>query len=268
MRVIALFAIFLVAACSTPSDQPEAASNTADSAPAIADSAHNSRNALDWPGTYSGTLPCADCEGIKTTVKLNADGTFERELVYLGETGEPVRQAGSFSWNDAGSIVTLAPGDGTTQKYQVGENQLFHLDQAGNRIGGELADRYVLRQSVHDPRIENRKWLLIEVMGRPYAPSEEGREAFIFFDRAESRGSGNTSCNNFFGAYVIEAGQRIRFTGNVGATMMACPDMSVEKAFLEALRKVDNYTVSDGRLSLNRARMAPLLRFELAPQAD
>ncbi len=164
--------------------------------------------------------------------------------------------------------MTIAPGDGSTQMYQVGENKLFHLDQAGKRIGGELANRYVLGQALRDPRIENRKWLLVEVMGQPYEPADQGRQAFVFFDGEQSRASGNASCNNFFGGYVIEAGQRIRFTGNIGATMMACPDMSVEKMFLEALQKVDNYAVSDGQLSLNRARMAPLLRFERAPQGD
>jgi heat shock protein HslJ len=44
--------------------------------------------------------------------------------------------------------------------------------------------------------------------------------------------------------------------------MMACPDMSVEDAFMKAMQEVDNYSLADGKLSLNKARMAPLLRFE------
>jgi heat shock protein HslJ len=158
--------------------------------------------------------------------------------------------------------------DGTTQMYQVGENQLFHLDRAGNRISGDLAARYVLRQAAGDPRIEDRKWLLTEVMGQPYAPSDDGREAFLFLDADLKRANGNASCNNFFGGYVIETGQRIRFAGNMGATMMACPDMSTEQSFMEALRTVDNYSVSGDELSLNKARMAPLLRFQLATDTD
>ena len=35
---------------------------------------------------------------------------------------------------------------------------------------------------------------------------------------------------------------------------------------MEALRKSDNYAVKDKQLSLNRARMAPLLRFELTAE--
>ena len=31
----------------------------------------NSKTSVDWVGKYEGTLPCADCEGIKTTLTLN-----------------------------------------------------------------------------------------------------------------------------------------------------------------------------------------------------
>jgi heat shock protein HslJ len=234
----------------------------------VVDAAHNSRNALDWPGTYTGTLPCADCEGILTTITLNADETFEREVIYLGKANAPMSDSGRFSWNDAGSIVTLVSVDGTKQMYQVGENRLFHLDQAGNRITSDLAPHYVLGKSVHDDRVEDRKWLLVEVMGQPYAPSEDGREAFLMLDSEQGRANGNSSCNNFFGGYVIQTGQRIRFAGNMGATMMACPDMATEQSFMEALRTADNYSVSGDELSLNKARMAPLLRFRLATETD
>lgn len=256
MRVLIPALMLLLSACVAPEGDPP-----------VADAAHNSRNALDWPGTYSGTLPCADCDGIETTITLRGDGTFEREQRYLGKPGAPLTDSGQFAWNDAGSTVTLAPGSATAQMYQVGENQLFHLDRAGNRISGDLAPMYILRQSIRDARIEDRRWLLIEVMGQAYAPSEEGRAAFLLLDSEQRRASGNSSCNNFFGGYVIHAGQRIRFAGNMGATMMACPDMSTEQAVMEALRTVDNYSVSVDELSLNKARMAPLLRFRLADEA-
>lgn len=268
MRTIVVITTLLLAACNPAPEQPPHASDMPDTDQDSVDTAHNSRNSLDWPGTYVGTVPCADCEGIRTTVTLRADGSFERELLYLGKSASPMRESGQFSWNDAGSAVTLDAGDGTVQMYQVGENRLFHLDQAGARITGELADRYVLGRISNDARVEDRKWLLVEIMGKAYEPSDEGREAFLFLDSGEQRASGNNSCNNFFGGYVIETGQRIRFAGNLGATMMACPDMTTEQSFMEALAMVDNYSIDGDRLSLNRARMAPLLRFRLAPDAE
>ena len=268
MRLFIAVLILMLGACdSQPPATQETNANGESSAP-VADAAHNSRNALDWPGTYTGILPCADCGGIETTITLRGDGTFEREQLYLGKPGGPMSDSGQFAWNEAGSIVTLAAADGAKQRYQVGENLLFHLDQAGNRITGDLAAQYVLAKSVRDDRIEDRKWLLVEVMGQAYTPSEEDREAFLLLDSDQGRASGNNSCNNFFGGYVIQAGQRIRFAGNMGATMMACPDMSMEQSFMEALRTVDNYAVSGDELSLNKARMAPLLRFRLATEAN
>ena len=65
---------------------------------------------------------------------------------------------------------------------------------------------------------------------------------------------------------MIEPGQRIDFSDNMGTTMMACSDMTTERSFMEALAKVDNYSIEGNKLSLNRARMAPLLRFELAAE--
>ena len=45
--------------------------------------------------------------------------------------------------------------------------------------------------------------------------------------------------------------------------MMACPDRrETEAAFMDMLRSIDNFSISDETLSLNRARMAPLARFE------
>jgi hypothetical protein len=37
---------------------------------------------------------------------------------------------------------------------------------------------------------------------------------------------------------------------------------------MQALTDVDNYALDGDRLSLNRARMAPLMRFALAPEPD
>src|SRR5690606_28974792 len=54
-----------------------------------ADTAHNSRNAVDWPGTYQGTLLCADCPGIRYTLTLNDDDTYLLKTRYL-EKGDSV----------------------------------------------------------------------------------------------------------------------------------------------------------------------------------
>ena len=49
----------------------------------VTDDGHNAQNSLDWAGTYEGTLPCADCPGIKTTITLKDDNTYTISEEYL-----------------------------------------------------------------------------------------------------------------------------------------------------------------------------------------
>jgi uncharacterized lipoprotein NlpE involved in copper resistance len=112
-------------------------------------SASNSRDSVDWDGTYSGIIPCADCEGILVTITLNQNATYEMTMSYLGKDFE-FTSAGSFFWNDRGSIITLDKEDEGMKMFQVGENILFLLDIDGNRITGQFADQYILRKIDQD----------------------------------------------------------------------------------------------------------------------
>jgi uncharacterized membrane protein/heat shock protein HslJ/uncharacterized lipoprotein NlpE involved in copper resistance len=91
---------------------------------------------------YSGTLPCADCEGIAYALVLKPDMTYEARLTYRGKSAEPVVHTGK--WKLEGNKVTLdKPTEGMNQ-FEVGEKQLAMLDLSGNKITGALADLYKL----------------------------------------------------------------------------------------------------------------------------
>lgn len=45
--------------------------------------------------------------------------------------------------------------------------------------------------------------------------------------------------------------------------MMACPNMNIEQELFRILEMVDNYSFNGTTLQLNKARMAPLAKFEL-----
>jgi uncharacterized lipoprotein NlpE involved in copper resistance len=91
---------------------------------------HTSRTSLDWAGTYEGVLPCADCPGIKTRLVLFADGQFELSTQYLDRQPAPQITRGRFSWNAAGSDITLGAA-GASQQFRVGEGRLLQIDQDG-----------------------------------------------------------------------------------------------------------------------------------------
>jgi len=109
--------------------------------------------------------------------------------------------------------------------------------------------------------VTEKYWKLVELHGQP-VPALEREPHFVL--RTEGRRvEGFGGCNSFGGSYEIdEKISRIRF-GQIVSTLMACPSgMEVEGAFIEVLRNVDNYSVNGDELTLNRARMAPLARFE------
>jgi uncharacterized lipoprotein NlpE involved in copper resistance len=113
---------------------------------------HNSENSLDWAGVYEGTTPCADCEGIKTTLELKKDNTYVLSQTYLGKFEEDPKEfgeSGSFTWKDNGSVVVLKSGDKTIQ-FKVEENQVRLLDLQGDVIDGDLADMYILKKTAQN----------------------------------------------------------------------------------------------------------------------
>ena len=263
IKSVFFFAFLLVATagCKPKTQkQPSEAEESSEQVSTSFQDEHNSRNSLDWNGTYQGTIPCADCEGIKTRLTLINSGEFNRTRTYLGKEETGRSDSGTFQWNEDGSEITLNPTEGEPQRYKVGENRLFQLDREGNRITGELADQYVLLKNMADYQLENKKWILTELMGKEFTAAEGNNEAFLYFDRELGRISGNNSCNNIMGNYDLMEGNRVSF-GMMASTMMACPDMETSDLFNEVLGRADNYTISDSILSLNKARMAPLARF-------
>ena len=109
--------------------------------------------------------------------------------------------------------------------------------------------------------LTDKRWKLVELMGKPVTySSESNREAYIQF-KADGTVHGHLSCNTFNGQYVITQPLQIRFSNMVN-TLMMCMDMEIETEFAKVLQIADNYNVNGDELILNRARMAPLARFE------
>lgn len=135
---IGLAALFVLAGCNKSSksetDVPDM---------------HTSEISVDWAGNYNGTLPCADCEGIETVLTLKEDGTFELSQKYLGKEEVATTETGTFDWAEDGGHILLKI-SGETRKFLVGENQIFWLDNDGNRITGDLEDHYRLQKVMED----------------------------------------------------------------------------------------------------------------------
>lgn len=218
----------------------------------------NSSNALDWNGIYYGMLPCADCEGIETVIQLKLDKTYSLETKYIGRSAEINTSTGTFSWNKAGNKITLSneqPGN-----YLVGENKLVHLDKDGRTISGSLAEKYILLKKM--PGIIEKYWKLTELYGKQVTMSAGLKKEPHMILRAENNRINVTGgCNTFMGEYELKPNNQLSF-GKLSGTLMACPDMETESLFMQALGEADNYFADEKNLVLNKAKMAPLARFE------
>jgi heat shock protein HslJ len=112
------------------------------------------------------------------------------------------------------------------------------------------------------PELTGTYWKLTELMGKPYkGPSATGKEMYITLSADSSTVQGHGGCNSFRGKYEVKEGGWIRFSG-LASTMMACPDMENESTFMKAMESADNYIITGNSLQFNKARMAPLARFE------
>lgn len=103
----------------------------------------NSNLKNNWAGTYHGTLPCADCEGIQTVVELKEDNTFKIVQDFLNKNTK-IEETGKFEWSNDGNNLILNLKENSPYHFKLGDNRLFYLDQDGNQITGNLADQYVL----------------------------------------------------------------------------------------------------------------------------
>jgi heat shock protein HslJ len=72
----------------------------------------------------------------------------------------------------------------------------------------------------------------------------------IAFNLQENKITGNNSCNQYFGALIIE-GAKINFKdAKIGMTMMAC-EGNGDSLYMEALNKVESYTITEDGKTLN-----------------
>lgn len=227
--------------------------------------ADSSQNSLDWEGTYTGVIPCADCSGINVRIDLSKNNTYKMTQTYQGKEDGTFNYDGKFIWSDDGNTITLeGTSNGDTdyypEKIKVGEGTLILLDKDGKEITGDLSSTYILTKV--DKNLVEKYWKLTELRGQSVTyKNDTDKEAFMTLKTEGNRVHGNFGCNTFNGTYELKSGNRISFS-QMASTMMMCPNMEIEQQFNEVLQQVDNYNLNGDTLVLNKARMAPLARFE------
>ena len=109
--------------------------------------------------------------------------------------------------------------------------------------------------------LENTYWKLTRLGEAPVVPAAAQQEPHIILHPQSRSISGSGGCNRLLGGYELKGDQLI--FGQMASTMMACADgMETEKAFLEALTRVDKAKIVRQHLEMFDRTGNVVARFE------
>lgn len=114
-----------------------------------------------------------------------------------------------------------------------------------------LASCTVKKTALETASLE-RKWELNYITGPKIAFDGlyPNKKPTIAFDMVNNKVTGNNSCNQYFGALILD-GAKINFKdAKMGMTMMAC-DGNGDSIYMETLQKIETYTITDEGKTLN-----------------
>ena len=136
-------------ACNQSANNAENTEN-ADSTEMVAEQpAEAPAPAFDKTGAYAGTLPCADCSGLETTVELMSDMTYKATQDAKGKKDGHSEAAGNFTWDASSGIITLEGADALSfRKLLVEGDNVVVVGDDGAKAA-ENADKYVSVSYTH-----------------------------------------------------------------------------------------------------------------------
>lgn len=96
-------------------------------------------------GTYCGVLP----PNVKTTLTLNADGTYLLIQVFKEKQNEQEKLRGTFQMLDGNILMLVHPSSGEHTFYKVKDaNYIVLIDSFGNEPQKEDKKNYILKRKV------------------------------------------------------------------------------------------------------------------------
>jgi heat shock protein HslJ len=96
-------------------------------------------------------------------------------------------------------------------------------------------------------KIYGNEWKLESLNGKSIQ-LKGGKNITIIFNRANGNFKGFSGCNTSFGIYF--SGKKNLQLSEISQTEMVCDEMKTESDYMEALKKVDGYKISEDKLNL------------------
>lgn len=101
---------------------------------------------INFSGTFSGLIPCADCPGIELTVSFNPDSSYTESMVYQ-ERNSSFKDTGH--WVLDNKILTIQYNKAQAEpRYFLikSDTAIAWLDADKKEIEGPLKEHYILRK--------------------------------------------------------------------------------------------------------------------------
>ena len=98
-------------------------------------------------GVYEGTLPAADCKGIKTMLVINEDKTYTLKSEYKGKKNATFETCGVYHMIGDSIIELITPSSGEKTYYRMLNNKQVMLSDKEETVNkGSLAEHYILNK--------------------------------------------------------------------------------------------------------------------------
>ena len=144
LLILAVAALVATASCTDKKSSANVEDNDSTSVAVVV----NEIDLANVAGTYEGTLPAADCPGIKMVLTINADSTYQMTQDYMDRKDGHDEASGVFDVLDGNVLMLVRPSSGEHTFYKVKDgNSIVLTDSLGNEAEGESAELYVLKKT-------------------------------------------------------------------------------------------------------------------------
>jgi heat shock protein HslJ len=212
-------------------------------------------------GVYRGLVPYPNTDGVETIITIKKDGTYLFRSRVVGKPDDTFEMNGRYNLNREGIVVLDKTGEQSTSSiYTTGPDILTQLDSKGQAIPEDSAGRYILKRIPAE--ITETYWKLISLYGSPVVwTGSPTREPHIILRLGGFRVFGHSGTNSFSGTYVLKDGGGISFS-KVISTMVASPNMHIERGLYKALGETNSFTIDEGIFTLGEKGKEPAAVFE------
>lgn len=149
-RKLIVLTVGALAVLSSCTEKKTTANATDKDSTSVVDTTATDDNYVDLAtvsGTYEGTLPAADCPGIKTVLTIKADSTYQLQQDYIDKKNGHDEASGVFKVLDGKRLMLIRPSSGEQTYYKVKDNNsIVMTDSLGVEPEGETAKLYVLKK--------------------------------------------------------------------------------------------------------------------------